>query len=184
VSRTKELGFWDNLHTKYSGCRVGDYLQLQTKDEPGSNAQQPGSSSQQLPICEAIPSVWSLPQELMRSRAKPWSASTGARLLQSKDCGITQTARQLQPSQNVSTPSAPAAAEGTASVPAMQAGESLRRVHARHLQLPIWMRSALCFANLLDQASAMLCTAWQHTVLTTESVLVLANLTVTPRRDC
>jgi hypothetical protein len=105
VSETKELGFWDSLHTKFSGCRVGDYLQLQTKDEPGSTAaflEPPHqilahNSKQQLPICEAISSFWLLPQpeeQLLQERTKTWTSSSMARLQPSKDCGQLQTLLQ------------------------------------------------------------------------------------------
>jgi hypothetical protein len=103
VSQTKELGFWDSLHTKYSGCRVGDYLQLQTKDEPGATAAflepphqlLPDNSKQQLPICQAVGSFWLLPQEQeLQERTKTWTSSSMARLQPSKDCGQLQNLLQ------------------------------------------------------------------------------------------
>lgn len=95
VSKIKEYNFWDELHRKYSGCRVGDYLQLQVQNLAGSNAgtQQQDSNSQQLPICDALGSSWTIvPQQSspLAKEKQPWSISSAARLLPSTDCRISK----------------------------------------------------------------------------------------------
>lgn len=102
ASNTKELGFWDNLHAKYVGCRIGDYLQLLAKDEAldGIDTGQGGNSSasgQRLPICEALGASWAeVPPELLAPRkARKWSSSSVARLLPSAECRINQQAGQI-----------------------------------------------------------------------------------------
>lgn len=94
VSKTKELGYWDSLHTKYAGCRVGDYLQLQTADM--AEAASPSQQQQPLPICEALGNwLQAVPEGVITGRPQPWSASSVARLQPSKDCSFTQKLLQL-----------------------------------------------------------------------------------------
>lgn len=103
VSSTKELGFWDNLHAKYAGCRIGDYLQLLAKGKAldGMDTGQGGNSSasgQRLPICEALGASWAeVPPELLapRKAMKRSSSSSVARLLPSSECRINQQAGQI-----------------------------------------------------------------------------------------
>lgn len=101
VSKTKEMGFWDALHHQYSGCRVGDYLQLLTMDEPSAGAakqQQRDSRSQhRLPICAAMPTPWVVQPQQPQEQPGGWSMSSAARLLPSQDCSVKQKLQLAQP---------------------------------------------------------------------------------------
>lgn len=105
VSKTKEMGFWDALHHRYSGCRVGDYLQLLTMDEPSAGAakqQQWDSRSQhRLPICAAMATPWVMQAQQAQEQPGAWSMSSAARLLPSQDCSVKQ---KLQLAQGTNSP--------------------------------------------------------------------------------
>lgn len=116
VSKTKELGFWDSLHTKYAGCRVGDYLQLQTADM--QEAVGPIQQQPDLPVCEAIGNWFqAVPAGMISDRPRSWGTSSLARLRPSKECNIMQKILQATPEQSSNPGASPPSTAAAVSQP-------------------------------------------------------------------